>query len=224
MANCPICDRSLPDDFGLIECAQCGAALFLEFDGSVRRRDDVGKSDLEQKAEAPTVQLGGMGMDSRTPEAADLPKMKLPENLPPVDLGNIGGVEPPTVPAESESEFVQAIAPPVKMAAPEEPSASGFGMKDIADFGNSDSSANREGALTYDLSISGIDSADLRMAIKAALTDPLFVWDSESLMRDAKHGELKLSKVTAVKAAIVVQRLRGLPIDIKWVQHGLFEA
>ncbi len=97
-------------------------------------------------------------------------------------------------------------------------------MKDLADYGNSQVSSAREGAYSYDLSIKGIDSADLRTAIKEALTDPLFLWDSEALIREARQGELKISKVTAVKAAIIVQRLKGLPVDIKWVQHGLFEA
>jgi hypothetical protein len=217
MANCPICDRVLPDDFGLIECGQCGAALFVEFDGSVRRRDESGQGK-PPVVEPPNV----MGMEAQSSERSGLSTLKLPEKPMPVDLGNLDQISPVLPGADVIEEIQQQPAPPVKQA-PEAASA-GFGMKEIADFGNSEESAGREGTFSYDISISGIDSADLRTAIKEALTDPLFLWDTEALIREAKQGELKIANITAVKAAIVVQRLRGLPVDIQWVQHGLFES
>lgn len=221
MASCPICERHLPDDFGLIECVQCGAALFIEFDGTVRRRDEMPSGP--GPAPATSNLLLDPGQDAPAPMDASR-SYNPPAGLTGVDLGKAESVVAPTPSPEAvEGEIEQQPAPPVRVS---QSAGTGtvFGMKELADYGNSQLSSAREGAYSYDISIAGIDSADLRTAIKEALTDPLFLWDSEALVREAKQGELKIPKVTAVKAALIVQRLKGLPLDVKWVQHVLFEA
>ena len=35
MANCPNCQNELPDDFGLLECSNCNASVFVGMDGEV---------------------------------------------------------------------------------------------------------------------------------------------------------------------------------------------
>lgn len=41
MAQCPHCQASLPEDFGLIECASCGAQVFLEMDGHKSSEEEL---------------------------------------------------------------------------------------------------------------------------------------------------------------------------------------
>lgn len=205
----------MAEDFGLIECPQCGAALFIEFDGTIRRRDE--KPEVEPPVNLTLEEAPGEAMTIEPP--VGLSSMEL-SALDPQSLV----AAPAPEPGQENAEIEQQPVAPVKVAPPRAATGTGFGLKDLADYGNSQLSSAREGAYSYDISIRGIDSADLRTAIKEALTDPLFLWDSEALIREARQGELKIAKVTAVKAALIVQRLRGLPIDIKWVQNVLFEG
>ncbi len=165
MAKCPSCQSELNDDFGLVDCAQCGAALFLEMDGEVRLRD--GSAPIEEVALNP--------------------------------------------------------APPVLMGEPEPIEAQDL-LHDLEEFGNSQIAGGLEGSYFYDVVISGIDSADLRKEVQEALTDRLFLWDAEVLLREVKLGELLIPRMNSVKAAMVVQRLTGLPVKIKWTQHALTQA
>lgn len=100
-----------------------------------------------------------------------------------------------------------------------EPTSSDFG--DVVEFANSDLSQARDGGLMYNLTISGIDTMDLRNAVKEAMTDKRFIWDTEAMIRGIKDGILFIEQVTAVKAFILVSRLAHLPVQIEWVQQPL---
>jgi hypothetical protein len=42
-------------------------------------------------------------------------------------------------------------------------------------------------------------------------------------MRAISNGEMKLTQVPSVKAAVLVQRLGELAVRVRWVQHALVE-
>lgn len=94
-------------------------------------------------------------------------------------------------------------------------------MNDVVDFANSDQSQGRDGGLQYTLKLSGIDTMDLRYAIKEALTDKRFIWDLEAMMRGIQDGVLLIEQISAIKAYIVVSRVAHLPIGISWTQQAL---
>lgn len=97
-------------------------------------------------------------------------------------------------------------------------------MAEVAEFGNSAASQAREGTLRFDIYISGIDTADIRTEVSEALDDARFVWDSEALMARLSNGELVLKDVSAVKSAIILQRLRSISVDIRWEQHAIHQS
>ena len=202
MAQCPSCQNELPDDFGLVDCSHCSAGLYIEFDGSVRLREQ-----------------GGVGT---TPVPISHSAHNQNE-----DMAEQIRVEPPIL-LETEpeaSEIIEEVPlnplPPMILA---EPARTDQVLEDLVAFGNSQVSSSRDGAYFYDLVISGIDSADLRLEVKEALTDQLFLWDAEAMIRTMDLGELVLRQMTSVKAALVVQRLMSLPVKLKWTQHAISEA
>ena len=140
---------------------------------------------------------------------------------PPVPSGEfqsmVGGEHSVVASAISENRAgASADLPP--------PRASGQSMKDLADFGNSEGSVAREGAYRFDLTVMGIDSAEIKIEVKEALSDGRFLWDIETMINEMADGILVIKNLSAVKSAIVVQRLKILPVDIKWEQHAIHQS
>ena len=97
----------------------------------------------------------------------------------------------------------------------EVPSDSSSDLSSIADFGNQDVDL---GALRYSVVIEGIDSSQTRALIKEALEDSKFGWNVDEILMGLGRGRLQIDGLSAVKAAILVKRIRHLPISVKWGQ------
>jgi hypothetical protein len=229
MAQCPVCHAQIADDFGLTECENCAAQLIVHMDGRVEHSG-------AQVPQEPVVAEGEELFDD--PPAADV----LPESQPepmfeaeadPPPEADFGAEEPAEDEPIGEEESVaddpfaqdsfsseneeepQVYRPPVAADSPD--------LSDIADFGNSDATASREGGLRYDLIISGIDTADVREAFREALTDRKFLWDTDAILRSIRHGEVRITNVSASKAHTLISRLRALPVKIPWEQYAIHQ-
>lgn len=75
-------------------------------------------------------------------------------------------------------------------------------------------------ALSYTVVIECIDHAELRDQVKDILSDPLFGWNVSEIMKQQKMGRIEIPKINAVKASIVVRRLKSLPLKISWRQYA----
>lgn len=116
-------------------------------------------------------------------------------------------------------DYAQGEPYELKNDKPKEVSAS---FDDIAAFGNSEISQGASGNFLYDILISGVDSEDLRIAVREAFTDKRFGWDTNDIIKKMRGGSVKIEKVNAIKAAIIVSRLKGYPLEISWAQNGIF--
>jgi hypothetical protein len=232
MAQCPVCQADLIDDFGLIECAHCGAQVLVQVDGSVQHASQEEPSQFgfrEPERELPAdfedqliAELEEPN-DERTPDLAPpVPEHEPlfePEPDPEPEPSNDEPHEKPDIFADDLSDL--PAEPPGYRApatAPDSPD-----LSDIARFGNSEASSGRDGSLRYSLSIQGIDTVDVREALREALTDRKFIWDTESLLRSIRDGQLQLHDVTASKAFMLISRLRSLPVRVKWEQHAIHQ-
>lgn len=74
-----------------------------------------------------------------------------------------------------------------------------------------------EGPYLYTITISGVDSSRLRAELYEELKDPRWGWVALELMEQINQGQLVLQNVNAVKASLLLQRLKPLPIEITWV-------
>jgi hypothetical protein len=224
MAHCPLCHTPVKDDFGLIECGGCGAQLIVHVDGRVEYQDasvPAGDADAIDE-EAPTQMVGEESQRFRfasavrelDPEEEEqppgIPEPTFDENdfSPPVED------EPPAPDQFASQEEV--YAPPATQDSPD--------LKDIAGFGNSDLSGARDGSLRYTLFVEGIDTSDVRHAFREALTDRKLMWDTDQILRSLKHGEVKITNVSASKAYILISRLRTLPVRVRWEQYAVHQT
>jgi hypothetical protein len=201
--------------------------------------------------EAPPTQRVDLGMLEMPPEEnidADIqldvpvgPGHEIPPEMP---EGFLPEDDMPTVAAEAPpADALTAVEPtmmdaheqalneifPGELAASEPivPPALNLASPDLSDigrFGNSDVSAVGEGSLRYNIHVTGIDTADVRSQFREAVTDKKMMWDAELILRSIKNGEVKLTAMSAVKAYIIVSRLRGLPVQIRWEQYAISQT
>ncbi len=234
MAQCPTCQKDVPDDFGLIECPGCGIQLFIEMDGRVIAADSSGRSkvadehlgfvDMDEqnnkKMSEETMmeksfykKLDRDILDSDSPEEAapldaTLPIQSLEEESP-LDFASDPAEETWEDPVSEQGIFSE----------PNEAAASAD-LSDLTEFANSDAVKSSDGGLSYSLIISGVDSIEIRTMLKDLLSDQKLLWDHEALLRKIKDGVLRIENIPAVKAAFVVQQMSDMPVHIQWVQNA----
>lgn len=245
MPSCPFCQTELSDDFGLIDCPGCDASLFIEMDGSVRSTSESASPEPALAAEPPMMEE-----DFSTHEAEDSPvadptgdfleedqndfafEMSEPEPQeepePAADLESGMSLDEPPAAMDSveeppAKEFEDIYSDPAEPDAPLEVPSPVSDSLESADLSNLATAIDQQGAvegLRYNLKISGIDTSDLRREVFEALLDKKLGWDTEEVMNSIEAGVLELKSVSAVKAHVVVQRLKVLPLKIRWEQYA----
>lgn len=212
MGNCPVCSQSVADDFGLVECSKCGAQLIVHVDGTVEysgTKDEA--ADLDAAAPESATPAPEPQEDFNFEATADdAPAEAYSEAL-----------------AEAPAEAPETHAEPPPQESPEAPmykmenQGNSPNLSDLAAFANSPESGGREGPFRYTVSISGIDTSDVRLAFREAITDRKFMWDTEQILRSIKQGQVVIANVSPGKAYILINRLRSLPVDVSWEQNAI---
>ena len=146
-------------------------------------------------------------------------------------VGIDGAVESPDeVPLENPAIVVAPESMDVSESPPEpievEPikNIDPVNLSDIAEYGNSPISQARDGTLRFHVHLTNIDTADVRKAVREILADSRFLFDVDQIINSIRNGEVKISDVTPVKAAILIQRLRPLAVGISWEQYAIHSA
>lgn len=250
MPACPFCQTEIPDDFGLIECPNCQASLFVDMDGSVEASAPAPRSDGPSlQPEEPDEEFGAtfaaqlvdesLGyeeppevpledqIDHPEEPVADEPVAEEPIAEEPIDFGSQGDELSESEPLEDFSSnepqnesFESALAGPDQPLEVPAQVQSGDGSMDISNMATAMDQEGVSEGLRYDLEITGIDTADLRREVMESLMDKKLGWNVEDLMARITGGSLTLKGVTAVKAHVVVQRLKTLPLEMRWDQHA----
>jgi hypothetical protein len=128
------------------------------------------------------------------------------------ELVMIGGQSaPPNLSSDPE-----AASEPVPESAPEV-------FRDVVEFGNQDQPSAGFGSLVYDIEIQGIDTAEIREEVSSHLTDSRLQLDVSAIMASVEKGVMRLSAINPVKASVILNRLRHLPLKIKWNSHQMIK-
>jgi hypothetical protein len=251
IAICPKCQSQLKDDYGMVTCASCEAIVFVDMDGIAHigtqapdSEPEAVESVLPEPASfvetpiesAPHLEPG----PTETLEIAPQEYSQVPDGLAsPFDTSS------PIEAVESHSPMpVVEDSPPLEVSADEfsMDAMLGYGQPDatanlppvndeafgqpgdplgINEFANSDLSLGHDGLLVFHIEISGIDSKEIRESIREAIEDLRFGWDPSELLARINKGHLRLETIPAVKAAILVNRIKRLPVEVRWEQNAI---
>ncbi len=229
MSQCPKCDAPVPEtSFGLYNCKNCKAVLSVDFYGTVSMAEEQTNEIISESAGAPTKSLADNSplpsIADKATEIAQYPPIPEPPFAPLVEpIQIVEAEEQPTVmesmpvppPDFSEGEPYELSKIKAKKATSD--------FEDVVAFANSEVSQAASGNFLYDILITGIDSEDLRTAVRESLTDARFGWNGADIIKKLRGGSIKIEKVNAIKASILVSRLKGYSLNISWVQNGIFE-
>lgn len=129
--------------------------------------------------------------------------------------------------SELEDEREESLARATSAAELERP-AMDFGPAsdplNLNEFANSEVSSGRDGPLLYRVLISGIDTKEIRESIREVLNDDRFRLDASTVLGRVSKGDLVIDGLSPVKASIFVNRIKRLPITIRWEQYAITEA
>jgi endogenous inhibitor of DNA gyrase (YacG/DUF329 family) len=230
VATCPVCQSAIEitaQHHGtLFTCPRCSAVFFVDWSGT----PEVAASD-ESASDPHAAGTGVQAEENFSPQESF--QTVDSESFPPQE--NFRSSEAESFPSDNAREVSDFAADPEPYASREpfnssdssEPEATSFeplqsssndSLSGIADFGNAETGS---AALSYTLTIAGIDSASVRADLKEALSDSKFGWDVRELIGQIKDGVLTIRSVSAIKAGILVQRIKFLPIQISWRQDVL---
>ena len=235
MATCPRDGAQLDVDYGMATCPQCGIVLFVDMDGEAQLgqdaevvdsfEDDDHVSDFAIRAEdISTEDIAGRPNMASAPEAVAFEESPITFDEPDLPVA-----APPEVPIEpvplSMEEYASGGAlagdpvttPTYQGGSPGDP-------LDIQRYADSEISQAKDGPLLVRILISGIDSKEIRESLREAITDSRFGWDVDAVMSQIAKGELRIENVSPVKASVAINRIKRLPLRIRWEQYAVTEA
>ncbi len=195
MAACPNCQTELPDDFGLLECSNCRASVFVGMDGEVIQG---GNADPSSTVEAQQQPVDNFGIEAEEQEQAAYVAQEIPQE------------NQEQIPENTQENNWQVNSTEEAFA-------------EVVNFGNQDTVYQQDGPLSYIVTLSGIDSTDLENRLKEALGDKRLIIDVDQLWPTLKNGQLKLLGLSPVKTYVLISKIYELPISVEWEQHVLSE-
>lgn len=239
MPQCPVCQSEVPDDFGLIDCPECKTPLFIQLDGSVQSMQAETAGEPSAPVEAPQDNIADVlidealqPMESASPVSQSSDNSEsLTDDVPDVVIVADAAetmIEEPLIeeplPEEpvSEEPLPEELAtaeeflseePPAEVSEPPAP------IHDLSQLANSTDTDAQAGSIRYNISVAGIDTAEIRKEFRDLISDRHFLWDVDAIVKSIRSGKVKMQNITAVKAILLVQRLRGLPVHVRWEQH-----
>ncbi|MBC7742401.1 MAG: hypothetical protein H7061_09400 [Bdellovibrionaceae bacterium] len=193
--NCPNCQTDVKiteQNYGsLFTCPSCQAAYFINFEGQAEF-GEMNELSLEV-----------------TPEAKAIEGF----SVAPITFSEPAIEQVVDAPLELNQDYqINAFL--------DQPALNGFAAaaQDISDFGNSDTQV---ASLNYDLVISGLDTVEILSLFKEAIDDSRFGWESNSIMKSIRNGEVSLLRLNPVKAYMLSKRLQFLDVQKNWKQNVL---
>lgn len=237
--ECPSCHNDVPvteHNYGaLFTCPKCMAVYFVNFDGHPEYSEMEGLNIIDPPAAVTVIgqttkqSLAETVIQTLKPNTQEMTRIQDP----------LGAVYPPIEQASLESEIVfdSSVNPfeqpsssaNTVIAAQDMNSLTNLGLPqtqepqtfesvaiEIADFGNQDTQIS---GLSYDLKISGIDTAEIRSQFQEAINDTKFGWLSQDIMSMIKNGECEMKSLNPLQAFILAKRLQFLDIDMSWKQN-----
>lgn len=219
MTECPSCHQQVNIEekyFGtLYNCPRCSAVYFVDWNGipestTIESNQDSSRVSSEEPG-PPTFDKDLFSVsqsESHTQDQSQYGNEQFQQSVPPpfsLDLS-----QPPNYESVPLTPMM-----PVDEAKQKSAATDTSNLREVSDYANE---IQQGGILTYSIQISGIDTAQIRDELREILIDEKFGWDADVLVKQIKRGELVLSKVSAVKASVLLNKIKYLSLKIKWWQ------
>lgn len=214
MGTCPKCSAPIDSGFGILNCSRCNVLLIVDLDGSVQVAGEDGSEPVSEP-------LPSVPQEPDGPH--DFGSDQVSEGIPSQDYQeSIDVIEEAKLRMEDDKTPVP-FSMPQQTLEPTDSKKDRSGLGEILSYANSETSQGREGMYLFDIHISGIDSRELRASLKEALTDKKMAWDVDAILRSVSKGQLIIQKLSAVKAGVLINRMRTLPFEVTWTQSRIVE-
>ena len=100
-------------------------------------------------------------------------------------------------------------------------------FREVAQFANTQS-VDKQGAYLYDLILSEINSQPVREKVLSILEDEFLKLSLDErwpeLKDSIKNGKVTISKISPVKAYVIITSLMGWPLNITWKQNHIADS
>ena len=228
---------------GIFTCPHCRGVYYINWSGEPEVTEHEALTAEDMAPEAPAgLDFGAPAVESTPVAEEETPAYEPPPAYkPPAEVEAAPAYEavaseeamPEPAPAyEAPAEEMETAPPidePMAPVAEEAPAVAlpDFGNEPAAPsapntFSDVESYANAEplgGPISYSIRIEGLELAETFEALKDALADSRFGWNSEEIMGAISDGVLELHGVNPTKAAILVGRIKYLPLNVTWTQE-----
>ena len=216
MSQCPQCHTEIALAFGITQCPQC-QHLFM---GDIEEpKDSFAPQSLPPTSDPPTPLespelIGDQWLFPQSPAIKENP---LSDNIGEIFPENISG----NISGNITENIGENISEDIKNESRDVVDQSSTALAEIAQYGNSELSAGREGFLLFTLNISGIDSGQTLSDLRTVLADPRFLLNVDKLIGSVQMGRLTIPALSPVKASLLVNRLKEYPLEITWEQYAI---
>lgn len=217
MAKCPVCQNEVQASFGMIMCPKCQTPLFFDFDGNPQMGDSITDPPSAEPEFVETLEEKFIAEVS--PSASD-PHGDQPAYEVELNHSFKEEIQELALASLEESPVDDELNTNEQFEEISNQSESVEFRDHEFDLNISETIAEGAGQFLYEIEIDGIDGAKLRNELYEELKDPRWGWIAIELMGNIKMGKLVLKGINAVKASLLVNRLKGLPLEIKWKQNS----
>lgn len=232
MVQCPACSTEIDADFGMKTCPNCSAVFMVNFDGTVAD-PSVAQAEAEIAAseeEAPVEEADNSEPEYFTApdsgegdaDAAEEPAFEAPQgegDYFPVheeteEDSVIAAGDTSGEPVEYTEDFLDSLNEPAPSPVDDKKDPLG-----VTRFDRSEASQALDGPYYYDVTVSGLDTAQLKQAVINTLSDKRLGWTADDIKKMIRLGELRLMNLNPVKAVLTVIKLQSFDIDVSWEQR-----
>jgi hypothetical protein len=219
LALCPFCQKEVQSSFGMVLCENCHAPLFFDFDGNLQIGDSVSESS-DPYAEPIVENTNGYKEEFASEPSDPLEPVSVQDHSEIsqeiLDYSNKSSNDEIEAVAAEEFNFDLPLGGQLQENnSPSTPTDDA----NNAPFDLMDEISASNSLLLYDIEIEGIDGSKIRSELYEELKDPRWGWAAIEIMNSVSSGILILKDIDAVKASLLINRLKALPIEIKWKQN-----
>ena len=208
MKQCPICHSEMDANFGMVQCLKCQSVLFIDFVGNIAiggNEDLLENQDLAHSDQIPSdIELASSDYLEVVSTENEISNFDLDLNM------------------HNDFESDEVNQQIYQNDGLEENNFSNNDFQNINQLGESpiiSESENKNESTDlcfYQITVNGIDSSKLRKEVLDALRESRLGLVHNEIENNIIDGKLIVRGLNPVKASVIMNSFKDLPINIEW--------